>query len=150
MKNLNLFILSSICLLSGSPPDWVDNPGGYEFTATIGGGIVNDESGVQMGECETTSGNPTYACIDEEIYEKFVTLKNELKRHNPELIKRPSLLLLTKTDLIPTELLELEKLSKEIPIVQISSVSGHNLKEAIQAIADLIKSQTRDPEISSD
>ena len=50
-------------------------------------------------------------CIDEEIYENFVTLKNELKKHNPDLIKRPSLLLLTKTDLIPTELLELEKVS---------------------------------------
>jgi GTP-binding protein len=89
-------------------------------------------------------------CIDEEIYENFVTLKNELKRHNPELIKRPSLLLLTKTDLIPTELLELEKISKEIPIVQISSVSGKNLNEAIQAIAELIKSQTHDPEIPAD
>lgn len=89
-------------------------------------------------------------CIDEEIYENFVTLKNELKRHNPELIKRPSLLLLTKTDLIPTELLELEKISKEIPIVQISSVSGQNLNEAIQAIAELIKSQTHDPEIPAD
>ena len=89
-------------------------------------------------------------CIDEEIYENFVTLKNELKRHNPELIKRPSLLLLTKTDLIPTELLELEKISKEIPIVQISSVSGQNLNEAIQAIAELIKSQTHDLEIPAD
>ena len=89
-------------------------------------------------------------CIDEEIYEKFVTLKNELKKHNPELIKRPSLLLLTKTDLIPTELLELEKVSKEIPIVQISSVSGKNLNEAIQSIAELIQSQTHDIEISPD
>jgi len=89
-------------------------------------------------------------CIDEEIYENFVTLKNELKKHNPELIKRPSLLLLTKTDLIPTELLELEKVSKEIPIVQISSVSGKNLNEAIQSIAELIQSQTHDFEISSD
>ena len=89
-------------------------------------------------------------CIDEEIYKNFVTLKNELKKHNPELIKRPSLLLLTKTDLIPTELLELEKVSKEIPIVQISSVSGKNLNEAIQSIAELIQSQTHDFEISSD
>ena len=88
-------------------------------------------------------------CIDEEIYENFVTLKNELKKHNPELIKRPSLLLLTKTDLIPNELLELEKVSKEIPIVQISSVSGKNLNEAIQSIAELIQSQTHDFEISS-
>lgn len=89
-------------------------------------------------------------CIDEEIYENFDTLKNELKRHNPELIKRPSLLLLTKTDLIPTELLELEKITKEIPIVQISSVSGQNLNEAVKAIAELIQSQTDDLEIPAD
>ena len=89
-------------------------------------------------------------CIDEEIYENFVTLKNELKKHNPELIKRPSLLLLTKTDLIPMELLELEKVSKEIPIIQISSVSGKNLNESIQSIAELIQSQAYEIEISSD
>ena len=89
-------------------------------------------------------------CIDEKIYENFVTLKNELKKHNPELIKRPSLLLLTKTDLIPTGLLELEKVSKEIPVVQISSVSGENINKAIQSIAELIQSQTHDFEISSD
>ena len=89
-------------------------------------------------------------CIDEKIYENFVTLKNELKKHNPELIKRPSLLLLTKTDLIPMELLELEKVSKEIPIIQISSVSGKNLNEAIQSIAELIQSQTHNFKISSD
>jgi len=44
----------------------------------------------------------------------------------------------------------LEKVSKEIPIVQISSVSGKNLNEAIQSIAELIQSQTHDLEISSD
>ena len=31
-------------------PDWEDDPGAYEFTATISGGIVFDESGVQMGD----------------------------------------------------------------------------------------------------
>ncbi|MBC8256300.1 MAG: hypothetical protein H8E85_03245, partial [Candidatus Marinimicrobia bacterium] len=30
-------------------PDWVDNPGAYEFTATISGGVVLNES-VQMGD----------------------------------------------------------------------------------------------------
>jgi len=89
-------------------------------------------------------------CIDEEIYKNFVTLKNELKKHNPELIKRPSLLLLTKIDLVPTELLELEEVLKEICIVQISSVSGENLNEAIQSIAELIQSQAPDFQISSD
>ena len=32
------------------PPNWTDNPGGYEFTATISGGIVLSEEGVQMGD----------------------------------------------------------------------------------------------------
>ena len=36
------------------------------------------------------------------------------------------------------ELLELDEILKEIPIVQISSVSGENINEAIQAIATLI------------
>ena len=31
-------------------PDWVDCPGCYEFTATISGGVVLDESGEQMGD----------------------------------------------------------------------------------------------------
>ena len=44
-----IFILSSICLLFADPPDWTDNPGAYEFTATISGGIVQNE-GVQMGD----------------------------------------------------------------------------------------------------
>ena len=49
-KNIHLlFIISSICLLFADPPDWTDNPGAYEFTATISGGIVQNE-GVQMGE----------------------------------------------------------------------------------------------------
>jgi len=89
-------------------------------------------------------------CIDEKIYNNFATLKNELKKHNPELIKRPSLLLLTKIDLIPTDLLDLEKVSKEIPIIQISSVSGKNLNEAIQSIVELIQSQTHCNKISPD
>ncbi|SVD14538.1 uncharacterized protein METZ01_LOCUS367392, partial [marine metagenome] len=31
-------------------PDWVDNPGGYEFVAALSGGIVLDE-GIQLGDC---------------------------------------------------------------------------------------------------
>ena len=31
-------------------PDWVDNPGAYEFTATISGGIVLDGDDMQMGD----------------------------------------------------------------------------------------------------
>ena len=89
-------------------------------------------------------------CIAEEIQENFITLQNELKKHNPELIQRPSLLLLTKTDLIPAELLKVEKISKDIPIIQISSVTGKNLNEAVQSIAKLIQSQTHNSKITSE
>ena len=36
-------------ILLADPPEWTDNPGAYEFTATISGGIVQNE-GVQMGD----------------------------------------------------------------------------------------------------
>jgi GTPase involved in cell partitioning and DNA repair len=73
-----------------------------------------------------------------------------LKKHNPELIKRPSLLLLTKTDLIPEKSLKVGAISREIQIIQISSATGKNLNEAIQSIAMLIKSQTHVSKIPSD
>ena len=84
-------------------------------------------------------------CTADEIQENFKTLQQELKKHNPELIKRPSLLLLTKKDLIPAELLKVEKISKDIPVIQISSVTGENLNEAVKSIATLIQSQIHDP-----
>ena len=53
-------------------------------------------------------------------------------------------MLLTKKDLIPAELLKVEKISKDIPVIQISSVTGENLNEAVKSIATLIQSQTHD------
>ncbi|MBC8256056.1 MAG: T9SS type A sorting domain-containing protein [Candidatus Marinimicrobia bacterium] len=45
-----VLIIISTQYLNASPPDWVDNPGGYEFTATISGGIILSENGEQMGD----------------------------------------------------------------------------------------------------
>jgi len=89
-------------------------------------------------------------CIAEEIQENFKTLQKELNKHNPELIERPSLLLLTKSDLILDEPGKIKKISKTIPVIQISSVTGENLNEAVQSIAKLIQSQTYDPEVPAD
>ena len=89
-------------------------------------------------------------CIAEEIQENFKTLQKELNKHNPELIERPSLLLLTKSDLILDEPGKIKKISKNIPVIQISSVTGENLNEAVQSIAKLIQSQTYDPEVPAD
>lgn len=86
-------------------------------------------------------------CIAEEIQENFKTLQKELNKHNPELIERPSLLLLTKSDLILDEPGKIKKMSKNIAVIQISSVTGENLNEAVQSIAKLIQSQTYDPEV---
>ena len=50
--NKNIFlaiILSTIGVLLAQPTEWTDNPGGYEFTSWIVGGIVLYD-GVQLGE----------------------------------------------------------------------------------------------------
>ena len=46
------FILIGIifAISFADPPDWVDNPGAYQFTATIVGGIVLNIAGIQMGD----------------------------------------------------------------------------------------------------
>ena len=80
-------------------------------------------------------------CTDEDIKLKFQMLKNELKKHNSDLVNRESLLLITKTDLVPLELLDIGKLSEEIKCILISSVTGDNLNDAIRSIAELIQSQ---------
>ena len=46
---LSTLLFSTISVLLADPPDWQDNPGEYEFTATISGGIILGENGVQMG-----------------------------------------------------------------------------------------------------
>ena len=53
-------------------------------------------------------------------------------------------------DLIPLEMDKKEEISVSIPIIQISSVTGKNLNEAVQSISKLIQSQTHDPEITAD
>ena len=42
-----------MAILFASPPDWVDNPGAYQFTATISGGIVLNINGEQISTLYT-------------------------------------------------------------------------------------------------
>jgi len=44
-----ILITQTIAILFANPPDWVDNPGAYEFTATISGVVVLNDGGEQMG-----------------------------------------------------------------------------------------------------
>ena len=75
----------------------------------------------------------------ENIIKDLQTLKNELKQHNPKLLKRPSMLLLTKMDLFSEDLIEIKQVTKDIPQISISSVSGFNIKNAIQCLAEMLQ-----------
>ena len=90
-------------------------------------------------------------CTVEEIQKDFITLQNELKKHKLELIERPSLVLLTKSDLMPNEVVKVKKtIKKDISMIQISSVTGENVNKAIQLIAKLVHSQTYNLNIPAD
>jgi len=70
------------------------------------------------------------------VNEEYRILLNELEKHNPELMDKPRLLAITKSDLLDDELTALiqKDLELDIPHIFISSVSG----KGIQALKDLI------------
>ena len=78
-------------------------------------------------------------CTAEKIRDQFNILQNEIKKHNPELIKRPSLLILTKSDLKIIDDDKIKKITNNMPIIQISSVTGKNINRAIQSISALLQ-----------
>ena len=65
-------------------------------------------------------------------------LKKELKKHNPELLNRQSLILLTKSDLILDDDLSINKIDNQIPQVLISSVDGFQINTAIKKMAEIL------------
>ena len=67
------------------------------------------------------------------------TLKNELQQYNPDLLKRPSLFLLTKVDLFPERLPKFNINDKMLKI-PVSSISGKNINKALQNIVKIIQS----------
>ncbi|WP_293933718.1 GTPase ObgE [Sphingobacterium sp. UBA6645] len=76
------------------------------------------------------------ADTDRTIEEEYDILLNELTAYNPELLDKPKLLAITKSDMLDEELekeMELQ-VPKDIPHVFISSVTGKN----IQQLKDLI------------
>ena len=73
------------------------------------------------------------------IIEDLCTLKSELEQHNATLLSRPSLLLITKIDLLPEDLF-LNKKINDMPQLAISSVSGYNINKSVQNIAEIIQS----------
>ena len=71
------------------------------------------------------------------IKKEFNTLRLELKKHKPDLVHRPSLLLITKIDL-QLDALKNIQIPDNISVIYISSILGKNLNKAIQTISDLI------------
>jgi len=76
---------------------------------------------------------------DDSYNESFKVLFDELKSHDRELVKKPSLILLTKSDSLTVEDLDIEKSLKGISVASISSISKQGVKDAILMIVDLIK-----------
>ena len=67
----------------------------------------------------------------DDILKEFKTLKNELKKYNKDLLDRPSILFLTKFDILNEDNKQY-KLPKNINVLEISSVSNINIKQAIK------------------
>jgi GTP-binding protein len=77
----------------------------------------------------------------EDVVQAFEILKNELKSYNPELLTRPSLIVLTKLDLLTDDdFVKIEQLNQvEIPVVQISALTGEGLDELKNRLWELIE-----------
>ena len=71
------------------------------------------------------------ADTDRTIKEEYDILLNELKEYNPEMLAKPRLLAITKSDMLDEELEEemKEQLPANIPFIFISSVAGKNIMQ---------------------
>jgi len=69
----------------------------------------------------------------ENIREEYLSLCNELEKYNKELMKKPKLLLLSKSDILDTN--KTISKFKKVDTILISSVSNIGLKKSIDAIA---------------
>ena len=75
-----------------------------------------------------------------EIVNEFNILKNELKQFNPELLDKNYLIAVTKCDLAPAEEVDkiMKKLPKELPVINISSLTNFHLTEIKDKLWELL------------
>ena len=74
-------------------------------------------------------------------YQDYLTIKEELKQYNPELLKRPQLILANKMDQEEASLFLKEfkeKLQDDIPIYPISAITHQNIQPVIQKIFEIL------------
>jgi len=82
--------------------------------------------------------------ISEDIFQIYQVLKNELRLYNFELLSRPFIIVLTKSDLISSDNskgLELKK-RLDIPYLKISALTGEGLEELKEMMWNLINQDT--------
>jgi GTP-binding protein len=75
------------------------------------------------------------------LADDFKTLRDELKYYNPELLKRPSLIVITKMDLPAMDSdIGIEKMNElGVPILKISALSGFGLDDLKNRLWELIE-----------
>ena len=77
--------------------------------------------------------------ISEDIKEEYETLLNELNNHSKDLLKKPKVLFITKSDVIKeNEHIDIDR-PKNINSIIISSVNGHNIQQSIQEIKKILE-----------
>ena len=76
----------------------------------------------------------------DDIRKEYKILINELKLYNPELLHKPKMLAITKSDLIDDELEKLLKkeLPKDLDCIFISSITGKNIPKLKDKIWEML------------
>ena len=86
-----------------------------------------------------TIENISIDIISEDINAEYKTLLNELNNHSKDLLKKPKILFITKSDVIKEdEHVDIDR-PKNINSIIISSVNGHNIQQSIQEIKKILE-----------
>ena len=75
----------------------------------------------------------------ESIEDEYKTLLNELSNHSKDLIKKPKILFITKSDVMHQDEYNDIDRPKDIDSMIISSINGYNIKESIQEIKKILQ-----------
>ena len=83
--------------------------------------------------------------ISEDVFQTYHTLRSEIEQYNSELLTRPCLIILTKSDLISADRsINLNRLNKVgIPIIKISALSGTGLVDLKELLWGLINQDSQ-------
>ncbi len=103
----------------------------------------------QFGEKVVDDGNASYIRGPIDLVERYKVLRKELENFSAELAGRPEVVVLNKTDLIvedPASLPAVKKLQKylakqQIPLLFLSSASGHNRDQVLLALWNKVQQE---------